>query len=104
MNRFLVVFTTFDRKEFAERVAEKLLTKKLAACVQMTPIESIYSWKGRIEKAEEYLCTIKTREELYGDVEEIIKENHSYEVPEIVAVPIVKGSDDYLSWLNENTT
>ncbi len=104
MNRFLVVFTTFDRKEFAERIAEKLLTKKLAACVQMTPIESIYSWKGRIEKAEEYLCTIKTREELYGDVEEIIKENHSYEVPEIVAVPIVKGSDDYLSWLNENTT
>lgn len=69
----------------------------------MTPIESIYSWKGRIEKAEEILCAIKTKEELYGGVERIIKENHSYEVPEIIAVPIVKGSDEYLNWLNEST-
>jgi periplasmic divalent cation tolerance protein len=75
---------------------------KLAACVQITgPITSIYRWKGKVENVQEWLCMIKTREELFDKVETAIKKLHSYETPEIVAVPIVKGSKEYLTWIDD---
>jgi len=76
--------------------------EKLAACVQITgPIESTYRWKGNVENASEFLCLIKTREDFFLKVESAIKNMHPYEVPEIIAVPIIKGSKEYLQWLEE---
>jgi len=102
--QFLQVITTTDKKETAEKIGQVLLERHLAGCVQiMGPIESRYWWEGRMERAEEYLCFIKTREEIYEEVERVIKEVHPYEVPEIIALPIIGGSPAYLQWLNEET-
>ena len=67
------------------------------------PITSTYRWKGKVETAEEWLCLIKTRESLYQELEKAIISLHSYETPEIIAVPIVKGSKEYLQWLDDET-
>jgi Uncharacterized protein involved in tolerance to divalent cations len=94
--------TTTETKEEAEKIAQYLVEQKLAACVQITgPITSIYRWKGKVENAQEWLCLIKTRDDLYNKVEAAIKKLHSYETPEIIAVPIIKGSTEYLSWLDD---
>jgi periplasmic divalent cation tolerance protein len=78
--------------------------QKLAACVQINgPIESTYRWKGKVETSTEWLCLIKTWEDLFGKVEAAIKKLHPYETPEIIAVPIVKGSKEYLTWLDAET-
>jgi len=104
MSEFLQIITTTDTKESAKQIAETLVEKKLAACVQISgPIISTYEWKGKIENAEEWYCVIKTRKSLYKEVEESIKALHSYEVPEIIAVSITTGSPDYLKWLEEET-
>ncbi len=100
---FIVVLTTFDDIDLARKVAKALVEEKLAACVQIANIESFYTWKGKVENAKEFLCIIKTKKNLYELVEKRIKELHTYEVPQIVAVPIVKGSEDYLSWLEKET-
>jgi periplasmic divalent cation tolerance protein len=100
MESYIQITTTTETKEQAQTIAEYLVMEKLAACVQITgPITSIYRWKGKIENAREWLCLIKTRDELYNKVEAAIKSRHPYETPEIIAVPIVQGSTDYLSWL-----
>lgn len=97
---YIQVVTTTDKKEDAEKIAFSLVEKKIAACVQIVgPITSIYRWKGNIETAEEWQCVIKSRKNLYDEIEKAIKSVHSYEVPEIMAVPIVAGSGDYLEWL-----
>ena len=102
MKSYIQVMTTTETKEEAEKIAQYLVEQKLAACVQITgPIASTYRWKGKIEKASEWHCLIKTREELYDKVETAIKKLHSYETPEIIAVPIVKGSKEYLNWLDD---
>ena len=102
MKSYIQVSTTTETKEQAENIAQHLVEKKLAACVQITgPITSIYRWKGKVEKAQEWLCVIKTREELFDRVETAIKKMHTYETPEIVAVPIIKGSKEYLTWLDD---
>ncbi|NTW07493.1 MAG: divalent-cation tolerance protein CutA, partial [Syntrophaceae bacterium] len=67
------------------------------------PITSTYRWKGKVETAEEWLCLIKTQESLYSELEKTIISLHSYETPEIIAVPIIKGSREYLSWLKNET-
>jgi periplasmic divalent cation tolerance protein len=101
MKSYIQVFTTTETKEEAWKIAQYLVEQKLVACVQITgPITSIYRWKGKVESAQEWLCLIKTREELFEKVEAAIKKLHSYETPEIVAVPIVKGSKEYLNWLD----
>ncbi len=100
MESYIQVTTTTDKREDAEQIAFALVEKKIAACAQIVgPITSIYRWKGNIEKAEEWLCVIKSRKDLYEDIEKTIKAVHSYEVPEIIAVPVVAGSEDYLEWL-----
>lgn len=94
------VSTTVADRADAERIATSLVAKQLAACVQVIgPIESTFRWKGQVEVSQEWLCNIKTRRDLYPSVEQAIRELHSYEQPEIIAVPIVAGSDSYLTWL-----
>ncbi len=100
----LVVFTTFEKREDAERALRALVEQRLAACVQIVgPMTSIYRWKGKIETASELLCLIKTRRALFPQLEQTLTGLHPYEVPQIVAVPIEKGNAPYLRWLEEET-
>ncbi|MGE5342013.1 MAG: divalent-cation tolerance protein CutA [Candidatus Omnitrophota bacterium] len=103
-NRYVQVTTTTDSKDLAERIAQTLVEKKLAACVQISgPISSTYEWQNQIETTEEYCCTIKTRMDLYHAVEASIKAMHAYVVPEIIALPIITGNPDYLQWIDDVT-
>ena len=104
MPSFIQVFTTVEKREDARKIAEVVVGRRLAACVQVVgPIGSTYWWKGKIEDAEEWLCLMKTRKELYGKLEAAVKSVHPYEEPEIIALPIVEGSEGYLRWIEENT-
>lgn len=104
MKSYIQISTTTETKEEAQKIARYLVEQKLAACVQIScPIESTYRWKGKLETASEWLCLIKTRESFFKKVEAAIKKLHSYETPEIIATPIVKGSREYLKWLDEET-
>ncbi len=98
---YLQVFTTVEKKSDAVKIADTLVKKRVAGCVQILgPIKSTYWWKGSIEKTQEWLCIIKTQKFHYNEVENIIKKIHPYEVPEILAIPVVAGSKDYLKWLD----
>jgi periplasmic divalent cation tolerance protein len=100
MESYIQLTTTTAKKEDAEKIAFYLVDRKIAACVQVAgPITSIYRWKGNIETAEEWQCIIKSRKNLYDEIEKAIRAVHTYEVPEIIAIPIVAGSGDYLKWL-----
>jgi periplasmic divalent cation tolerance protein len=100
MESFLQVTTTTETRQQAHAIAQYLVEAKLASCVQITgPITSIYRWNDKVENTQEWLCLIKTREDFYDKVEAAIKSQHPYETPEIIAVPIVKGSKEYLNWL-----
>jgi periplasmic divalent cation tolerance protein len=100
MESYIQVITTTEKKEDAEKIALALVEKNLAACVQIAgPIVSTYRWKGTVETATEWQCVIKSKEGLYREIEKAIKAVHSYEVPEIIAFPIIAGSSDYLEWL-----
>jgi len=96
----LIVLTTVEKLEDGESLARLLVERELAACIQiLPPMVSIYRWKGNIEKASEVLLLIKTTREAYPQLEAAIKENHSYQTPEIVTLPIEAGSSEYLNWL-----
>ncbi len=96
----LIVFTTTPTSE-AENLAAAIIEAKLAACVQIVPsIKSIYVWQGEVQKEEESLLLIKTLPEKCTELESFIKANHSYEVPEIVAVEAERVSGDYFGWLS----
>ncbi|MEM3396423.1 MAG: divalent-cation tolerance protein CutA [Thermoplasmata archaeon] len=100
--RGIVVLTTTEREEDAERIAMVLLEKKLAACVQILgPIKSRYWWEGKIESATEFLCFIKTCKKRYEEVEREIKANHPYTVPEIISIMVDEGSNDYMMWMQK---
>ena len=102
MKAYIQVSTTTETKEQAESIARRLVELKIAACVQINgPVKSTYRWKGKVETAQEWLCLIKTRENLFDKVQEAIQKLHPYETPEIIAVPIVKGSKEYLRWLDD---
>jgi periplasmic divalent cation tolerance protein len=104
MGRYIQVSTTVEKKEDADRIAKILVETRMAACVQVIgPIRSTYWWKGKVEEASEWLCVMKTREEVYSDLEASLKAVHPYEVPEIVALPLTKGSEVYLRWIEEET-
>ena len=105
MGSYIQIITTTEKKEDAEKIAMALVEKRLAACVQIAgPITSLYRWKGNIEKAQEWQCWIKSKEVLYKEIEKAIKSVHPYEVPEIIAMPIIAGSRDYLEWLESEVT
>lgn len=94
--------TTTDSKEDATRIADVLVRRRLAGCVQVIgPITSTYWWNDAVETAEEWLCLIKTAGGRYEELERAIREVHSYDVPEILAMPVVAGNGDYLSWLTQ---
>jgi periplasmic divalent cation tolerance protein len=102
MSDAIQVLTTASSREEAERIARTIVEDRLAACVQVIgPISSTYRWQGAIETAQEWLCVAKTRRELYDQIEKAIRRLHSYQVPEILAVPVVAGSADYLAWLDQ---
>jgi periplasmic divalent cation tolerance protein len=105
MTEYIQVYTTTEHKDDAGMIAETVVKKRLAACAQVVgPIFSTYWWEGAIEKAEEWFCIMKSRKDLYDKLEEAILGVHPYDVPEIVAVPIVTGSQKYLQWLNKEVS
>lgn len=98
----LIVFTTAPNPEEAENLAKKIVETKLAACVQVLPrMKSFYFWEGEIQNDSEHLLLIKTLEEKYPALEKFIKANHSYDVPETVALASEKVSNEYLGWLRD---
>ncbi len=104
MQEYIQVCTTVEKREDADKVAKALLEGRLAACVQIVgPIVSHYWWKGRLLRADEWQCLIKTRRSLYPRIEKAIKAIHPYETPEVIALPIVGGSSEYLEWLSAET-
>ncbi|MDR2645983.1 MAG: divalent-cation tolerance protein CutA [Holosporaceae bacterium] len=97
-NDFVIVLTTIETKQQAEVLAQKILEEKFAACVQIQKIQSRYWWNGKIRCSDEYLLSIKTCA-MFAELSDFIKQNHSYETPEIVQIPITDGSAEYLSWM-----
>ena len=96
----LIVFTTVSNVADAEALATKIVEAKLAACIQILPqIRSVYYWEGKLQNEAEHLLLIKTLDEKYLELESFVRENHSYDVPEIVAIPAEKVSGDYLAWV-----
>ena len=103
MTGFGMVLTTVAVRDDGVRIAEALLAEKLAACVQMMPIESRYVWKGETHNEGELLLLVKTRASLFGAAIARIRALHPYEVPEIVACPFAAGLPAYLDWIADNT-
>jgi len=104
MTAYIEVHTTIDTKEGAQKIAEALVSQRLAACVQVSgPIISTYWWQGAVEQAEEWVCTAKTRKELYAVLEQVIRAIHPYDVPEILAVDVISGNTGYLDWVSQET-
>ncbi len=104
MSDFIQVTTAIDSEEGAQKIAQTLVEQHLAACVHVAgPITSTYWWHGKMEIEKEWTCAAKTRKELYSDVEKAIREVHPYDEPEIIALPIVDGSQSYLEWIAAET-
>ncbi len=95
----IIVWVTTPSKASAEAIASALVEQKLAACIAITPIQSLYRWQRKVEQAQEWQLAIKTRQARFPEIEILVRRLHTYEVPEIIALPIVDGSPDYLSWL-----
>jgi len=105
MDETLLVLTNLPDRDAAVKLARGLVERRLAACVNvLAGCTSIYRWKGEIENAQEVPVLIKTRSALYEELEAAISELHPYEVPEIIAVPVVRGLAEYLAWVGEGTS
>lgn len=100
---FAIVMTSTSSIDEADKIARVLLEKKLAACVQVLPMRSYYTWKDKLNIENENLLLIKGKRSDYAEIEKCIKENHSYEVPEIIQVLIANGSREYLNWIDKVT-
>jgi periplasmic divalent cation tolerance protein len=97
----IFIYSTFSNKEEADKIAEELIRQKLAACVNILPIDSLYFENGKIEKSKEVAAIIKTRKINFKRVEKFISEKHSYKIPCIVGIPIRKVNKKYFQWLKE---
>jgi periplasmic divalent cation tolerance protein len=102
--QYRVVLVTSEKISEARRIARAAVESKLAACVHilLTPVESTYRWKGKVEVAREYLLVMKTVTERLPELQRLVQRLHSYDVPEFVVLPIVEGSREYLDWLMES--
>jgi uncharacterized protein involved in tolerance to divalent cations len=101
----LLIYITCGSKEDAQQIASALVHEQLAACVNiLSGIESVYRWEGKVESADEFLLMIKTRREMFDTLRERVCNLHQYELPEIIAVPIVAGLEPYLNWITESVT
>ncbi len=97
-----IILTTTGSKEEARKIANALVERKLAACVNIVPkVESIYRWEGKVESAEEWLLIVKTNADAFARVRDAIKELHSYDLPECVSISIDEGSEEYLQWIGD---
>ena len=104
VGKHIVVFITAETPKQARKIADALLSKKLAACVNIVPkVHSQFWWQGKIDSSDESLLIVKTKAALLDDVIVSVKRNHSYTVPEVIALPIVGGNKDYLDWIDEVT-
>lgn len=100
---YRLVYCTCGSEDNARKIARALVAEQLAACVNILPgIQSVYRWQGKIESDQEVLLIIKTRAECLGRLQERVRALHTYELPEIVAVPIVAGLEPYLNWITES--
>jgi periplasmic divalent cation tolerance protein len=99
-NAYIIVLVTTGSKQEAEKIAQHLLDAKLIACANIIgPVSSIFRWSGKVEKAEEHLTIMKSRSDLFEELSKTVKALHSYEVPEILVLPVVEGLEAYLEWL-----
>jgi len=96
-----VVLVTVSSPSEAEAIATILIEEKLAACINIFPVQSIYQWEGNIQQESEFQLVIKTNLAKFSELSNRIQEIHSYEVPEIIALPIVSGAESYLGWLSD---
>ncbi len=101
MASYIQVVTTVTDRANAEQLATSLLEQRLAACVQIGPCSSWYHWQGKIEQSEELVCTIKTRHDLFPEVCRAIRAMHPYQIPEILAMPVIAGAESYLAWMEQ---
>jgi periplasmic divalent cation tolerance protein len=102
MGGHVQVVTTVDSEEGAQQLARDLVDGRLAACVQVVgPIHSVYRWQGDVQEEREWQCVAKTTADRLDAVVEHLRRHHPYDLPEVVATPIVGGSDDYLRWVSE---
>lgn len=100
---YIVVFITAGSIEEAEKIGNGLVTEKLAACANIIhPLKSIFFWEGKLCHENEVLMIVKSIGRLFNQLKDYVKKNHSYKVPEIIAIPIIEGSPDYLLWLSES--
>ncbi len=99
--RYYVVFVTAENQQEAQKISEAILNKKLAACINSFEVTSQYWWENKLHKHPETMLIIKTVKDKFSELMKVIKENHSYSVPEIIALPIVKGNPKYLLWLTD---
>jgi periplasmic divalent cation tolerance protein len=98
---YRLVITTCPSMEEAQGLAEKLLAARLAACINIVPgIQSLYEWQGKVERGQEFLLLIKSRSDRFAELERLVQKNHSYELPELIALPIEAGSAPYLRWID----
>jgi periplasmic divalent cation tolerance protein len=103
-NGHIVVFITTSSNDEADKIADALVGQRKAACVNIVPqVRSRFWWQGKIESEDEALLVVKTKADLLDSVIGLVKANHSYEVPEVIAMPIIGGNEDYLNWLDEET-
>jgi periplasmic divalent cation tolerance protein len=103
MPGFLIVFCTCADDQEALRLANMLVERRLAACVNVLPrVQSVYRWEGEVKLESEYLLLMKTTEERFTALRDTLMELHSYEVPELLAIPVWGGSDKYLAWIQES--
>jgi periplasmic divalent cation tolerance protein len=101
--KYVVVLVTYGSRAEAQRIAREIVSRRLAACANLleTSVQSVYRWKGRVEKAREFLLLIKTSARRLPALEAEVRRLHSYDVPEFIALPIVAGSQAYLAWLRD---
>lgn len=101
----IVVYITAPNEEEAANIAQALVRSRIAACVNIVEdIRSIYSWQGKVEDDSEVLMIVKTRRALFDKLSNTVMDLHSFDVPEVIAIPIIDGSADYLAWLRESTS
>jgi len=97
----IIVLITSGNEEEAHKIAESLVNEKKAACVNIVPgVDSLFWWEGKLDSARESLLLVKTKASLFPELVEMVKRMHRYEVPEIIALPVIGGSEDYLKWLD----
>ena len=105
MTKYIVVFITCPSREEADKIANAVIAKNFAACVNIIDnVRSIFHWQEKVEDADEVLLIAKTKAKLLNEIIPLVKQLHSYDLPEIIAVPILGGSEDYLNWIDAETT